>query len=128
MVERLALGSRVRFPGFVNDEDLPALYSLASVFCFPSWYEGFGLPVLESMACGTPVVASDNSSLPEVVGEAGIMVAAGDTGALTQTLASLLSDEALRASLIAAGFDQARRFTWESAARQLLAAYQSAVA
>ena len=65
LVERRRLADRVRLPGFAADEDLPALYSLAAVFAFPSWYEGFGLPVLEAMACGTPVVAADNSSLPE---------------------------------------------------------------
>jgi glycosyltransferase involved in cell wall biosynthesis len=124
-VSDLRLEQRVHFPGFVNDEDLPALYSLAEVFAFPSWYEGFGLPVLEAMACGTPVVAADNSSLPEAVGEAGILVPADDLSALAGALADLVTDESLRASLVPAGQAQAKRFTWEAAARQLLQEYES---
>jgi glycosyltransferase involved in cell wall biosynthesis len=124
LVERLGLSERVHFPGFVADDDLPALYSLAQVFAFPSWYEGFGLPVLEAMACGTPVVAASNSSLPEVVGEAGLLVEAAPD-ALAGALARLVADRALRARLVLAGREQARRFTWEGAARQLLDIYQS---
>jgi glycosyltransferase involved in cell wall biosynthesis len=121
--ERLGLGDRVHFMGFVSDEDLPSLYSLAAVFAFPSWYEGFGLPVLEAMACGTPVVAADNSSLPEVVGEAGLMVSAGDTEALANVLVRLLTDDGLRRRLIVAGREQARRFTWLDAAARLRVIY-----
>ncbi len=125
LVKRLRLGSRVHFPGFVADADLPSLYSLALVFAFPSWYEGFGLPVLEAMACGTPVVAADNSSLPEVMGQAGILVDAGDTDALTEALARLACDDSLRAELVNAGYEQACGFTWEAAAKRLLAVYES---
>jgi glycosyltransferase involved in cell wall biosynthesis len=127
LAERLGLSERVHFIGFVSDEDLPSLYSLASVLAFPSWYEGFGLPVLEAMACGIPVVAADNSSLPEVVGEAGLMVSAGDVDALADALVRLLSDEPLRAHLVAAGREQARRFTWEDGAARLRMAYGSAL-
>jgi glycosyltransferase involved in cell wall biosynthesis len=123
--ERLGLAERTHFVGFVDDDDLPALYSLASAFAFPTWYEGFGLPVLEAMACGTPVVAADNSSLPEVVGEAGLLVDAGDPGALSEALARLLTDRGLKAQLVTAGRRQAQRFTWEGAARQLLDLYRS---
>jgi glycosyltransferase involved in cell wall biosynthesis len=123
LVDSLGLGERVHLPGFVDDADLPALYTLAAVFAFPSWYEGFGLPVLEAMACGTPVVAADNSSLPEAVGEAGLLVDAGDVDALAEALGCLLVDEALRARLVPAGREQARRFVWEAAARQLLDVY-----
>jgi glycosyltransferase involved in cell wall biosynthesis len=123
LVERSGLGDRVRLPGFAADEDLPAIYSLASVFAFPTWYEGFGLPVLEAMACGTPVVAADNSSLPEVVGSAGLMVDAADAEALAEALARLLADRALRRQLVADGRERAKRFTWEGAAQQLLHAY-----
>ncbi len=122
---KVGLEDRVHFPGFVEDDDLPALYSLAVAFAFPTWYEGFGLPVLEAMACGTPVVTADNSSLPEVVGQAGLLVDAGDADALAGALARLLGDEALRAQLAAAGIEQARQFTWTAAARQLLTVYQS---
>jgi len=123
LAELLGLGERVHFLGFVSDEDLPSLYSLAAVFAFPSWYEGFGLPVLEAMACGTPVVAADNSSLPEVVGEAGLMVSAGDVDALANALFCLLTDQSLRRQLIAAGLAQARCFTWENAATRLMMTY-----
>lgn len=119
------LEDRVHFAGFVEDVDLPAVYSLAAAFAFPTFYEGFGLPALEAMACGTPVVAADNSSLPEVVGDAGLLVDAGDPDALAGALAQLLTDEGLRANLRTAGPRQARLFTWEAAARQLLGVYQS---
>jgi glycosyltransferase involved in cell wall biosynthesis len=124
-IERTGLDSRVHLPGFVDDADLPALYSLASVFVFPSWYEGFGLPVLEAMACGTPVVAADNSSLPEAVGEAGLMVQAGDTQGLARAMGSVLTDEDLRLRLVSAGLEQARAFRWEDAAQQLLDVYRA---
>jgi glycosyltransferase involved in cell wall biosynthesis len=122
--EQLGLSARVHIPGFVDDKDLPAIYNLASVFAFPSRYEGFGLPILEAMACGTPVVAANNSSLPEVVGEAGLLVDSGDVGALADALACVLQDEILRRRLVAAGRRQAQRFTWERAATHLLRIYR----
>lgn len=125
-VRRAGLAERVHFPGFVADADLPALYTLASVFAFPSWYEGFGIPVLEAMACGTPVVAADNSSLPEAVGDAGLMVGAADLDGLARALARLLTGEAQREQLVHAGFVQARRFTWEASAQNLLKYYRLA--
>jgi len=125
LVKRLQLEGRVHFPGFVADQDLPTLYSLAFVFAFPSWYEGFGLPVLEAMACGTPVVAAKNSSLPEVVGQAGIMIAAGDTDALSEALGELVCNDLLRSKLVAAGHEQACRFTWKEAAERLLSVYEA---
>ena len=115
---------RVRFLGFVPDEDLPALYSLAALFAFPSLYEGFGLPPLEAMACGTPVVCSDRPSLPETAGEAALMVDAQDVGGLAAAMRRALEEPALRAELIGKGFAQANRFTWEKAAEKLLAAYR----
>jgi glycosyltransferase involved in cell wall biosynthesis len=125
LVERNGLADLVRFPGFAADEDLPALYSLAAVFAFPSWYEGFGLPVLEAMACGTPVVAADNSSLPEAVGKSGLMVSAEDTAALVSALSDLLTDQELRSRLVADGREQARKFNWENAGRELLEVYRT---
>jgi glycosyltransferase involved in cell wall biosynthesis len=118
---------RVHLIGFVEDDDLPALYSLAAAFAFPTWYEGFGLPVLEAMACGTPVVCADNSSLPEVAGGAALMVDAGDPDALAEALFQVLAREDLRAQMAAAGLDQALRFTWPAAARQLLDIYNTLV-
>ncbi len=122
-IERSGLEQRVQLLGFVEDGDLPALYNLASVFAFPSWYEGFGVPLLEAMACGTPVVSADNSSLPEVVGNAGLLVSAGDSEGLAGAMAQLLSDGELRERFGRAGQERARRFTWGSAAQQLLETY-----
>lgn len=118
------LEQRVHFPGFVEDSDLPTLYSLASAFAFPTKYEGFGLPVLEAMACGTPVVAADNSSIPEVVADAGLLVQADDPQVLADSLAVLLSDEALRRRLVTEGRQQARNFSWMAAARTLQGVYE----
>jgi glycosyltransferase involved in cell wall biosynthesis len=124
-VERLGLEEKVIFPGFVADGDLPALYSLADLFAFPSLYEGFGLPPLEAMACGTPVITSDASSLPEVVGEAGLMVEATDVEALAEAMKRTLENDALREGMIAKGVDQARKFTWKEAASRLLSLYET---
>ena len=123
-VDSAGLRERVHFPGFADDEDLPAIYTLAEVFAFPTWYEGFGIPVIEAMACGTPVVAADNSSLPEAVGGAGLMVEAADTDGLADALARLLADKALRTRLVGAGFEQAKRFRWDDSARSLLSVYR----
>ncbi|MFQ5613263.1 MAG: glycosyltransferase family 4 protein [Anaerolineae bacterium] len=115
---------RIHLPGFIDEADLPALYTLATVFAFPSFYEGFGIPVLEAMACGTPVVCADNSSLPEVAGEAALLLPAGDVEALGRALLRCLKDEALRRALVARGFEQARKFPWTAAAEQLLVVYE----
>jgi glycosyltransferase involved in cell wall biosynthesis len=122
-VEELGLENEVIFPGFVADEDLPALYSLAELFVFPSLYEGFGLPPLEAMACGTPVVISDRPSLPEVVGEAGLMVEATDGQELARAMEQVLTDENLRREMREKGLKQAEKFTWEAAAGKLLDVY-----
>jgi len=116
-------GDHVRVLGFVDEADLPALYRNAALFAFPSLYEGFGLPVLEAMACGVPVVSSNVSSLPEVAGDAALLVDPLDTGGLTEAMARVLEDTNLRQSMVARGFSQAARFTWERAARQLLTAF-----
>lgn len=123
-LRELGLEERVHFTGYVPDEDLPALYSAADLFVFPSLYEGFGLPVLEAMACGAPVVCSDTSSLPEVAGDAALLVNPTDVRALAAAIERVLTDEALRASLQARGLERARRFTWEEAARRTLEVYQ----
>jgi len=124
-VERLGLEEKVVFPGFVADEHLPALYNLAGLFVFPSLYEGFGLPPLEALACGTPIVTSNASSLPEVVGEAGLMVKATDTDALAEAMQRVLEDNALREEMIARGMEQARKFTWQKTAAKLLSLYEA---
>ena len=123
-VTREGLTEDVLFPGFVDDADLPALYTLADLFVFPSLYEGFGLPPLEAMACGTPVIASDNSSLPEVLGSAALLVPAEDTTAITGAMARVLGDADLRTRLSDLGRIQAARFTWAGTANQLMDEYQ----
>ena len=118
--------------GPVLEADLPALYSAATAFVFPSLYEGFGLPVLEAMACGTPVVCSDTSSLPEVAGDpsagsgpsAALLINPLDTAALAETLRLILTDDGLQAELRRRGLIQAARFTWQQTAAATLAIYR----
>jgi glycosyltransferase involved in cell wall biosynthesis len=123
-VDRLGLRSEVHFLGYVDDPDLPAIYSLASVFAFPTLYEGFGLPVLEAMACGTPVVTADNSSIPEVVGDAGLLVEASDAQELAASLSRVLSDEPLRHRLQISGLERSKEFTWSKAGARVLELYR----
>ncbi len=122
-IAELGLGASVLLAGYVADEDLPALYSGAEVFAFPSLYEGFGLPVLEAMACGTPVVTGNVSSLPEVAGDAALLVPPEDVEALAEALWRTLSDGVLRNLLRERGFQQVKRFTWSAAAERLLGLY-----
>ncbi|GMR04382.1 MAG: glycosyltransferase family 1 protein [Thermodesulfobacteriota bacterium] len=122
-VEELGLGQRVRFIGEVPEEELPVLYSAASLFVFPSFYEGFGLPPLEAMACGTPVVTSNATSLPEVVGEAALKVEPGDATALSSAMESILSSRDLSAELHEKGFERAALFNWEDTAKKTLDVY-----
>jgi glycosyltransferase involved in cell wall biosynthesis len=126
-VEQAGVRQEVRFFGFVPDRTLAALYRLASVFVFPSLYEGFGLPPLEAMACGTPVVTSRLSSLPEVVGDAATLVDPYSDADIARGIDEVLTDHELRASLVARGRAQARRFSWERSARAVHAAYLRAV-
>ena len=110
--------------GYVSDDDLPALYSGAAVFAFPSLAEGFGLPPLEAMACGTPVVCSSAASLPEVVGDAAMLVRPGDVEELAEALWCVLAEPELRARLAGRGLEHAARFTWEAAARRTREVYR----
>jgi glycosyltransferase involved in cell wall biosynthesis len=119
-VKQMGLEKQVVLPGYVSDEDLPALYSGASVYGFPSLYEGFGFPALEAMACGTPVVCSNTSSLPELVGDAALTVAPTDAHAFGEALARLLTDASLRATLVERGLARAGQFTWAAAAHATL--------
>lgn len=123
-IGRLKLAGHVIFPGFVDDADLPALYRTALAVAYPSLYEGFGLPVAEAMACGTPVVTSNVSSLPEAAGDAALLVDPLDTGALADALARLLTDDALRDDLRTRGLAQAAQFTWQRAAEGLWGVYR----
>jgi glycosyltransferase involved in cell wall biosynthesis len=117
-------GDRVRILGFVDEADLPALYRNAALFAFPSLYEGFGLPVLEAMACGVPVVCSNGSSLPEVAGNAALLVDPLDVDGLAEAMARVLKDPGLRWQMVARGAAQAARFTWARAARQLVGVFE----
>ncbi len=127
-VKKLGLTERVKFIGFVNDDDLPDLYRAASVFAFPSFYEGFGLPLLEAMACGVPVVSSNASSLPEVVGDAGIQVVPTDQSGLASALAQAFYDANWRTEAIQRGLARAKQFTWDKSAQQVLRVYEQVLA
>ncbi len=125
-LEALGLREQVRFVGYLEEEELPLWYAAATVFVFPSIYEGFGMPPLEAMACGTPVVASNTSSLPEVVGDAGLTVSPYDPEALAEAIIRVLDDAELRQELRERGLRQARAFSWRMTAERTLAAYEAA--
>ena len=116
----LSVADRVRFVGYVPDDDVPALLSGALGFVFPSLYEGFGMPVLEAMACGTPVLAANSSSLPEVAGTAALLVNPTDTAAIAGGMARLAADAELRAELRALGLARAAEFSWQRCAQATL--------
>jgi glycosyltransferase involved in cell wall biosynthesis len=126
-VEELELVNEVRFVGYVPEDELPWWYNAATALVYPSLYEGFGLPALESMACGTPVVTSTSSSLPEVMGQAGIQVEPTDVPALTAAVQRVLQDATLRAQLRAAGLTQAARFSWPGTASGTVRSYHRAL-
>ncbi|MBC7811876.1 MAG: glycosyltransferase family 4 protein [Burkholderiales bacterium] len=113
----------VHLLGFADEADLPALYSAAECVALPSLYEGFGLPVLEAMACGTPVVTSNISSLPEVAGDAALLIDPRDQEAITDAVRRLISDSQLSADLVARGLERVQQFTWDAAAVQLRQIY-----
>jgi glycosyltransferase involved in cell wall biosynthesis len=123
-VEALGLGQRVHFTDYIPDEDLPALYNLAHLFVYPSRYEGFGLPVLEAMACGVPVVCTNAASVPEIVGDAALLVPPDDVEALAAAMRRVLDDRVLEAELVARGLERARSFTWEETARRTVQIYE----
>lgn len=125
LVEELGIGDSVTFPGFLRLGDLPLWYNGASLFAYPSRYEGFGLPVLEAMSCGTPVVTTTASSLPEVAGDAASYVQPGDVDGLAQALTSLLEDDAERADLARRGLDRAAQFSQDSMIRRTVAVYRA---
>ena len=124
-VQELGLADDVHFPGFVADEDLPALYSGADFFAYPSLYEGFGLPIIEALACGTPVLTADNSCLPEAGGPGALYVQAESVESIAAGITTLATDPALRRRLAHAGLAHAAAFTWARSAGQLLTAYRA---
>jgi len=123
-VEYLSLTPDVVFLGHVPGEDLPLLYNAAELFAFPSMYEGFGLPVLEAMACGTPVLTTNVSSLPEVAGDAAILVDPTDGDALAMAMGQVLNDASLREGLSERGVERAQAFSWQRAAQSTLSVYE----
>ncbi len=127
-IKETDLRDSVHLLGFVADEDLPALYSGARMLLLVSLYEGFGLPVLEAMACGCPVITSNLSSLPEVAGTAALLVDPHDTRAIAAAIERLAADKETRARLIQAGYRQTRQFTWQRSAKQLKSIYESLLA
>ncbi len=127
LVEELELSEEVIFPGFLSPEELPLWYNAAELFAYPSLYEGFGLPPLEAMACGTPVITSNVSALPEVVGKAGIMVGPHDVEAWAEAIEQVLLDAELRESLSNAGLKRAARFSWHKTAEMTVDLYRSTI-
>ncbi len=124
LVESLNLTDQIHFPGYVPAAELPLWYNAATLFVYPSHFEGFGLPVLEAMACGTPVITSNNSSLPEVAGEAALLVDPTDSLALTEAFVRLMRQPDLRDSMRERGLIQAAQFRWDKTAQETVAVYK----
>jgi len=122
---RAGLSGRVIFPGYVAEADLPGLLSAALAFVFPSLHEGFGIPVLEAGACGVPVITSNTSSLPEVAGDAALLVDPHDVDAIAEAMYRLVTDAGLRAELARRGQENVKRFSWEKCARETLAVLEA---
>jgi glycosyltransferase involved in cell wall biosynthesis len=126
-VDHLGIADRVHFPGYVDAQMLTLWYNAAEVFAYISNYEGFGLPVLEALACGVPTLTANTSSLPEASGDAALLVSPDDESAITEGLRLLLSDTTLRTTLRQRGLAHAAQFTWERSARQTVAVYRHAM-
>jgi len=123
-VQQLGLDNHVVFTGQFREQDKAPLLSAATIFAFPSLYEGFGIPVLEAMACGTPVVTSNLSALPEVAGDAGLLVDPYDPDAICNAFAELLENQSRRDELSRRGLERARHFTWHEVAEQTVRVYR----
>ena len=116
------------FTGFVERQELPLLYNACDLFVFPSFYEGFGLPVLEAMACGLPVITSSVSALPEVAGDAGVMVVPSDAAALAAAMGEIIADNVLSGKLSKKSIVQAKKFSWKKTAEKTLELYEQTAA
>ena len=126
-IHAAGLSNRVKVLEWIPNKDLVLLYNAAALFVFPSRYEGFGLPLLEAMACGTPIVAANNSSIPEITDNAALLTEAGDAHALAETISLVLKDESLRTDLMVKGFKRAAFFSWDRCALQTIDAYKEAI-
>ena len=124
LIKDLRFVDRVRFIGYVDETDLANLYNLADIFVYPSFYEGFGLPIIEAMACGVPVVTSNTSSLPEIAGNAAVLIDPHSIDDLAQGIKRVLSDNELRQNLIRSGLERAKLFTWEKCAREIMKVFK----
>jgi glycosyltransferase involved in cell wall biosynthesis len=125
-IRELEVSNSVILTGYVPEADLPALYSGALCFVYPSYFEGFGLPPLEAMKCGAPVIVGDKTSLPEVVGDAGLLVDPFDVESITAAIQSVINDSNLRSQLRVKGLERAKIFSWQETARQTLSVYKTA--
>ena len=123
--EAIIRSSDVLLTGYVEEQDLPSIYDETDALIYPSLFEGVGLPVLEAMSCGVPVIASDSSSLSEIVGDAGLLVNPLDHQELSRALFLIISDQELRKRYIARGISRAEKFSWETTARQTLDLYKN---
>jgi len=123
-INNLDLEEMIHFTGYVSQEDLPLVYNLSSLFVYPTIYEGFGLPALEAMACGVPVITTDVSSLPEIIGKAGMLVPVNNVEALYGAMIAVLGDEDLRREMTNKGILRAAKFTWEQTAKLTFQVYQ----
>lgn len=121
--EELHISDKVLFPGFVSIEHLPYIYNAAELFVYPSFYEGFGLPPIEAMSCGVPVIASNVTSVPEVVGDGGLLINPRDIDNLYESMLRVLSDKELRKKLIASGIAKSRDLSWEKTANETISVY-----
>ena len=119
---------QVQFIGYVSESDLPFWYNAASLLVLPSFYEGFGMPVLEAMACGTPVIAANNSSLPEVTGDAGRLFDPEDSQALAEHMVTVLDDPEIAATMRDRGLKQAKKYTWSESGQKLKTTYLKVLA
>lgn len=125
LVESLNMKNNIIFAGFIPENDVPLFYNCCSVFVYPSYYEGFGLPPLEAMSCGAPVITSNTTSIPEVVGNAGILINPHVLEEITDAIASMLTDESLRNKYSKLGIDRSKNFTWKKSAEETLKAYKN---
>lgn len=124
LIGDLNLSNQIHFPGYIDQNDMPILFNLASVFVYPSFYEGFGLPVLEAMSCGTPVITSNISSMPEFVGKGGILINPNEIDDIVNAMQKIITNENLKNELRVNAIAQAKKFTWKATAQKTLEVYR----